>query len=203
MGLKFERPTRHMEEYLAVLRALVDDGVVDFTGEIFSVRAAIQVPGATSFPIVVAALGPRMLRIAGESAEGTVTWMVGPRTLETHVVPRITDAAASADRPTPRVCVGVPIAVTDDTDGALQEARKVFHRYGDLPSYRRMLDIEGVDGPADVAVVGNESEVERQLRRLAETGATEVLASIYPVGDDRAASVARTRSLLSSLVGRV
>ena len=202
-GLPFERPARHMSEYLTVLRSLVDGGSARFDGEIFRVNADIDVPSAETFPILVAALAPRMLRIAGEQAEGTVTWMVGPQTLRTHVVPRISAAAADADRPAPRVCVGLPIAVTDDSVGARLRAAENFGRYGLLPSYRRMLDIEGVESPADIAVVGSEDEVAEQLRVVAEAGATEMLASIFPDGDDEEASVARTRSLLKSLVGKL
>ncbi len=202
-GLPFERPAQHMSEYLTVLRSLVDEGSARFEGEIFRVNADIDVPSAESFPILVAALAPRMLRIAGQQAEGTVTWMVGPTTLRTHVVPRISAAAADAGRPAPRVCVGLPIAVTDDPVGARLQAAEHFGRYGLLPSYRRMLDIEGVESPADIAVVGSEDEVTEQLAVVAEAGATELLASIFPHGDDEDASVARTRALVKSLIGKL
>jgi alkanesulfonate monooxygenase SsuD/methylene tetrahydromethanopterin reductase-like flavin-dependent oxidoreductase (luciferase family) len=143
-----------------------------------------------------------MLRIAGELAEGTVTWMVGPKTLRTHIVPRINAAAEKAGREQPRVCVGLQIAVTDDGQEARRVANELFHRYGRLPSYRRMLDIEGVESPAEVAVVGNEAEVEEQLRGLADAGATDFMAAIFPTDGDEEASAARTRSLLKGLVGR-
>ena len=202
-GLSFDRPAQHMQEYLSVLRALVHDRSVAFSGEMFSVDATLQMADTSPPPIVVAALGPRMLRIAGEMAEGTVTWMVGRKTLETHIVPRINAAAEAAGRLPPRVCVGVPIAVTDTASDGYATASRLFERYGQLPSYRRMLDIEGVESPGEVAVVGTEAEVERQLRALAEAGATDLLASIFPVGDDREASVGRTRRLLKSLVGKI
>ena len=202
-GLPFERPAQHMCEYLSVLRSLVDEGSARFEGEVFRVNADIDVPSAEPFPILVAALAPRMLRIAGQQAEGTVTWMVGPRTLRTHVVPRISAAAADAGRPVPRVCVGLPIAVTDDPVGARLQAADHFGRYGLLPSYRRMLDIEGVESPADIAVVGSEDEVTEQLAVVAEAGATELLASIFPHGDNEEASVARSRALVKSLIGKL
>jgi alkanesulfonate monooxygenase SsuD/methylene tetrahydromethanopterin reductase-like flavin-dependent oxidoreductase (luciferase family) len=97
----------------------------------------------------------------------------------------------------------VPIAVTDDLAAARSEAFNLFDRYAENPPYRRMLDVEGVEGPADVVVVGNESHVEEQLRRLAEAGATDLLATVFPVGGDGEASVARTRELLMSLVGKL
>ena len=203
LGLSFDRPALHMREYLAVLGGLVHDGRVDFSGELFEVNTSLETSSAPSMPILVAALGPRMLRVAAELAEGTVTWMVGRKTLETHIVPRINAAAEGAGRPAPRVCVGVPIAVTDDANAAGQEAASRFNRYGALPSYRRMLDIEGVEGPAQVTIFGNETEVERQVRGLADAGATELVAAIFPVGEDQLASMQRTRSLLKSLVGKI
>ena len=202
-GISFDRPALHMREYLSVLRALVHKGSVEFSGQVFRVSGTLQAPSASPFPILIAALAPRMLGIAGELTEGTITWMVGPKTLDTHIVPRINAAAESAGRPRPRVCVGVPIAVTDDATAAHETAARMFERYGQLPSYRRMLDIEGVEKPAEVAIVGNEAKVERQLRNLADTGATELLASIFPVGDGSEASVARTRELLKGLVGKI
>lgn len=200
-GMEFDRPALRMQEYLAVLHALVHRGEVDFQGQVYRVRATLQVPGGSPFPVVVAALGPRMLRIAGQIAQGTITWMVGRKALETHIVPGIQRAASEAGRPGPRICVAVPIAVTSDPPAAYERAARAFQRYGQLPSYRRMLDLEGVEGPAEIAVIGDEAQVERQLRALADAGATDLVASIFPVGDDAAG--ARTRALLKSLIGRV
>ena len=203
LGLSFDRPALHTREYLTVVRALAEEGSVEFNGKVFRVNESLQIPNARPFPILIAALAPRMLRIAGELADGTVTWMVGPRTVETHIVPRISAAAEDAGRAAPRVCVGLPIAVEDDAAAAREQAAQEFEGYDRLPSYRRMLDIEGVDGPGDIAIVGNEAEVTRQLRALADAGATELLAAIMPVGDDAEASAARTWALLKSLLGKM
>lgn len=202
-GLSFHAPAQHMDEYLTILNSLMHTGSVDFQGSHFSVSGEIQRMTDTPPTVCVAALAPRMLRIAGERSSGTITWMVGPRTLDEHIVPRITSAAEGAGRPAPRVCVGLPVCVTDDTQAGFEAASGFFGRYGNLPSYRRMLDIEGVESPAEVAIIGNEAEVEAQLRALAAAGATDYLASIFPTGDDAEASVARTRELLKSLVGNV
>jgi alkanesulfonate monooxygenase SsuD/methylene tetrahydromethanopterin reductase-like flavin-dependent oxidoreductase (luciferase family) len=129
--------------------------------------------------------------------------MVGPKALEGHIVPRITKAANEAGRPAPRVVVGLPIAVTDDPEGAKERAARSFQVYGTLPNYKRVLDIEGAGGPADVAIVGKESDVEQQLRDLASAGATDFLAGMFPVGDDVQGSLVRTRTLLKGLVGKV
>ncbi|MCH7884247.1 MAG: LLM class F420-dependent oxidoreductase [Planctomycetes bacterium] len=203
MGLSYDHPARHMEEYLNVLRPLLDDGKVDFQGQFFSVKAQFQVPGAIHVPVVIAALAPMMLRIAGEQADGTFTWMAGPKTIQSHVAPRIIRAADSADRPSPRICVGMPLAVTDNPGQARDQAAKTYERYGQLINYRRMLDIEGVEGPSEVALIGNEAEVTEQLKAYADAGATDFLASVFPVGDDEDASLARSNDLLKSLVGKL
>jgi F420-dependent oxidoreductase-like protein len=202
-GLSYDKPAAYMREYLSVLLPLMRDGRVSFAGEHFRVNANLQSPAEKPPSVMIAALAPVMLRTAGEMTDGTITWMTGPKTIETHVVPRLTRAAKDAGRPAPRVCVGLPIAVTDDAAGARERASQMFQVYGTLPNYKRMLDKEGAEGPKDVAIVGNEADVERQIRALASAGATDLLASIYPVGDDAAASMARTRALVKGLVGRV
>ncbi len=203
MGLSYGRPAKHMKEYLSVLRPLVETGKADFSGEFYNVRAEISGPGASPFPIVIAALAPRMLRIAGEVSDGTITWMAGIRTIDGHIAPRISAAAKEAGRPEPRVCVALPLAVHDDESEAREKVARTLGRYGEITNYRRVLDIEGVEGPSEVAVVGNEAQVERQIRAFADAGATEFIASVVPVGDDPMTSVQRSRDLLKSLIGKL
>jgi 5,10-methylenetetrahydromethanopterin reductase len=202
-GLPYEQVALRVREYLSVLRPLVSEGRVAFSGTQFRVTGAHQIAEAKPCPILISALAPMMLRTAGELADGTVTWMAGPKTVEKHVVPRINAAAEAAGRPRPRVCVCLPVAVADDVAEARQRAARAFQIYGHLPNYRRMLDREGAAGPEDVAVVGDEAEVEGQLRALAGTGCTDLVASVFPTGEDAAASVARTWSLLKGLVGKL
>src|SRR5215470_1805179 len=133
LGLSFAKPYSHMREYLAVLGPLIRDGSAQVAGEEFRVAASVSVPGATPCPILVAALAPRMLALAGRETEGTITWMTGPRTVRDHTVPRIREAAAAAGRPAPRVVVGLPIAVTKDVAAARAAAAKQFQVYGMLP----------------------------------------------------------------------
>jgi len=202
-GLSYERPAVHMRDYLSVLLPLIREGRASFSGDFFRVNATVQVPVAKSPPVLIAALAPVMLRMAGEMTDGTITWMVGPKTLDTHIVPRITKAAARAGQPAPRVVAALPVAVTDDAAGARERAARSFQIYGTLPNHQRMLNIEGAGGPADVAIVGNEKEVEKQLRDIASAGATDFLAGMFPSGDDIRASLERTRELLKGLVGKV
>ena len=202
-GLSYEKPARHMKEYLQVLLPLVRDGRVQFSGEVYKVQGQIAVAGMKPLPVIISALAPMMLKLAGAMADGTATWMTGPKTIEAHVMPSITAAAKEAGRPAPRVVVGLPVCVTDDVAAAHDAAAKVFAMYGGLPNYRRMLDKEGAAGPADVAIIGNEPQVEQQIRALASTGATDMVAPIFPTGANPGESMARTRALLQSLIGKV
>src|SRR5205823_2835375 len=138
--------------------------------------------------------GPRMLRLAGGLADGTITWMVGPVTLGSHIVPTIRAAAVDAGRPPPRVAVGLPVCVTDDIAAARELAMRIFSIYNTLPSYRAMLDREGAEGPQDVAVVGDEDAVNAVLDTVADSGGTDLVANVLGSGEERQ----RTRALLRS-----
>jgi F420-dependent oxidoreductase-like protein len=199
-GCSFAKPYSHMKEYLAVLSPLIHSGSVSYQGNEYKVNANVKVPGATPCPILLAALAPKMLALAGAEADGTITWMTGPKTLRDHTIPRITAAAATAKRPRPRIVAGLPVCVTEDAAAARAAASALFQVYGGLPSYRAMLDREGVEGPAGVALVGNEDAVGEQLQRLAELGVTEFLAIPFAAGADPRASIERTRALLVTLI---
>jgi 5,10-methylenetetrahydromethanopterin reductase len=201
-GLSFAKPHSHMKEYLAVLAPLVREGQVSHAGEEYRVNASLRVAGAKPCPILLAALAPKMLALAGEIGDGTITWMTGPKTLREHTSPRIREAAARSGRREPRVVVGLPIAVTNDAASARQSAARTFQIYGSLPSYRAMLDREGAEGPADVAIVGDEDAVGEAIERLGECGATDLLAIPFGFGADPSGVVERTRSLLSRLATR-
>jgi F420-dependent oxidoreductase-like protein len=188
-GYSFDKPARHMREYLTALRAVLHDGQVAFTGETIKANGTITVPGSTPVPVLVAALGPVMLRIAAELAEGTITWMTGPQTVTDHVVPTISAAAKAAGRADPRVVVGLPVCVTADVDQARERAARTFALYGQLPSYRAMLDREGAAGPGDVAILGDDKAVVAQLRRIADGGATDFMAAPFGSRDERSATV--------------
>jgi F420-dependent oxidoreductase-like protein len=202
LGLSFAKPFSHMREYLAVLGPLIRTGSVSYQGEEFRVNGNLAVPGAKPCPILVAALAPRMLALAGREADGTITWMTGPKTLREHTIPHLSAAAAKAGRPKPRIVVGLPVAVTDDAAAAREAAARIFQIYGGLPSYRAMLDREGAEGPADVAVVGDAASVGEQIERLRDIGVTDYLATPYPHGKDGPASVERTREVIVKLIGK-
>lgn len=199
LGLSFARPYTHMKEYLAVLAPLIRDGKVSHDGSEFRVQARVSVPGAEPCPILLAALAPRMLGLAGREGDGTVTWMTGRKTLRDHILPRINEAAAKAGRPAPRVVAALPVTVTDDIGAARDGAARFFQVYGGLPSYRAMLDREGVAGPADLLVGGDEDAVGEQIERIAELGVSDFVA--VPFAPQRSpAAMERTRAFLTRLV---
>lgn len=195
-GLSFDKPLRHMREYLAVLMPLLVDGKADVDGETISTHVAVDVAERSEVPVLVAALGPKMLELAGTVADGTATWMTGPETLATYTVPTINAAAERAGRPAPRIVASLPICVTTDVDRARERAAKDFQMYGFLPSYRAMLDREGAAGPADVAIVGDAATVTKSIGQLADAGVTEYVASIFGTREERA----ETRALLKSIL---
>ena len=199
LGLSYAHPARHMREYLQVLRPLLRGEVVNFTGQEFTIaNLQLTVAGVSDVPVVVAALGEQMLRLTGALADGTSTWMVGPRTMAAHIIPQIASAAATAGRPAPRVIGGYPIVLTNAVDEARAKIAKNLEIYGQLPSYRAMLDREGYAGPADAALVGDEASLRRELARLCECGVTDFNAAIAEVDAD---AFARTFAFLAAVQG--
>lgn len=196
-GASFDRPARHLREYLAVLGPALRGEPVDVHGETVTAAGTVAIPGAEPPSLVLAALGPALLRLAGELADGTLVTWAGLHAVSDTVVPRIARAAADAGRPAPRVIVNVPVCVTDDADGARALAAERFGAAGQFPSYRRMLDLDGLDGPADAVLVGTEEQVAAALARYGEAGATELLPALFGAPPDRA----RTLALLAELAG--
>ena len=193
-GYSFEKPVRHMREYLEALMPLLRGEGASVSGEAVTAHAALDFADAPAPDVLVAALGPKMLELAATVTAGTITWMTGPVTLAEHTVPTLTKAAG--DRPM-RVVTGLPVCVTDDTAGAKELAAKAFEVYGILPSYRAMLDREGAEGPADVAIIGDEAAVRAGVDRLRQAGVTEFAAVEFHPGDTESQ---RTRELLKTLL---
>jgi F420-dependent oxidoreductase-like protein len=197
-GFSFDRPARHMREYLSILLPLLDGQPADFRGETMRAGVGLTTPRPGRVPVLLAALAPRMLQLAGQRTDGTVLWMTGQATVRDYIVPAITKAAEEAGRPGPRVVCILPVCVTDDPDGARARAARVFAIYGQLPSYRAMLDREGAEGPGDVAIVGTEDAVAAQIRALEEAGVTDFVAGEYSRAEDEKR---RTRALLKTFTG--
>ena len=196
-GMSFDKPVRHLREYLSVLMPLLEGKPVAFQGEDYRVMGGVSIPGSSRPNVVVAALGEQMLRVTAALADGTLTWCTGPATLRDHTVPTLRAAAEAAGRPDQRVIAALPVCVTDDKAAATSRAAAIFQMYGQLPSYRAMLDLEGAKGPEDIAIVGGEAEVADRIRSLADVGVTDFGAAEFGGNPDE---VARTRALLKSLL---
>jgi F420-dependent oxidoreductase-like protein len=198
-GMSYDTPGRHTEAYVEIVTTLLRGERVDVDGAEYTVRGVQAAPAPFPVQVLVAALAPRLLRVAGAVADGTILWMANDRAIESHVAPRIGKAAADAGRPSPRIVAGLPVAVHDDVAEARAVAARQFAIYGQLPNYQRILEHGGVPGPAEAAIVGDEAAVADQLRGLIAAGATDVWAAVFPVGDDAAGSRQRTRALLREL----
>ena len=193
LGLSYTRHAAYTREYLQVLKPLLSGQPVSHRGEFFNVNAQLQAGGAGEVPVLVAALGPRMLKVTGELADGTITWMTGTKTLESFTVPTIRAAAEQAGRPEPSVVAGFPIVLTNAPDEAREVAGKMFAMYGTLPSYRAMLDREGLESPGDVTLAGDEATLRAELGRLRDAGVTDFGASLFAADEG---AVARTAEFL-------
>ena len=201
LASNYDKSLRHIRDYLSTVtdlessdeRELKDDAKPDAEIE-------QDFPEPQPYKVVVSALTAEMRKAAGHVADGVVTWMVSEKTIRNHMVPEIMNAAENADRGTPRIVVGLPVCVHDDKEKAIARANEVYSIYKQLPTYRRQLDKQEVENPGDLAVVGNESEVEAQLESVLDAGATEIVASIYDAGDDTAGSLARSTECLRNLL---
>ena len=196
-GMSFDKPVRHMREYLEVMMPLLEGKPVSHAGEAFNVNGGVSVPGGTRPNVVIAALGEQMLKVTAALADGTLTWCTGPQTLANHTIPTLKAAAEKAGRDSTRVIAALPVCVTNNREAALKRAAQVFVVYGQLPSYRAMLDKEGAAGPADIAIIGSASEVADRIMALGEIGVTDFAAVEFGATPDE---VAETRSMVKSLL---
>ena len=179
LGIGFDKPIRHLREYLSVLVPLLREGTVDFNGESLSCSGKLFQKPRQQVPVLVAALGPQALAVTGKWADGTTLAWVGPKTIREHIVPRLNEAAATHQRSAPRVVATLPVCVTKDANTVRQSIGKGLSLYGRLPSYKAMFEREGADGPADVALAGSRAEVADRIAELADAGVTDFAPSEY------------------------
>jgi 5,10-methylenetetrahydromethanopterin reductase len=184
MGLSYDKPVAHMREYLNVLRPLLEAREVNVSGELFSTQVNLDVPEAPTPQLLIGALGPAMLKVTGEVADGTTLWLTGPETIAQHTVPTINAAAQAAARKPPRIVAGMPVVLTDNQEEGRAMVDRQLGMYKTIPSYRAMLDRENADGPGDVAMVGNAEQLRVQMERLRDIGVTDLNAVL--VNEDQA-----------------
>ena len=205
LGLRYDRPAALVRDYLDVLNAaFAQPGPVDLENNSFRVHSPMDVTDMTAMPILLAALGPAMLRIAGEHTDGTILWMADERAIEHHVAPRITTAAAHAGRAAPRIVACVPVALCRqrDVDTARTYANQVLGHAHVSPNYVRLLEHGDADDVGDTMAAGEEDAVLARLRRYRDAGVTDLAARIVPLGADqtaRAVSRSRTQNFLASI----
>lgn len=205
LGLAYDRPARLMGDYLDVLNAsFAGPGTVDVDNESYCVHSPVDVTDAYGVPILLSALGPAMLRLAGERAGGTILWMADERAIADHVVPRITSAATGAARQAPRIVAGVPVALcsANEVGDARAYASEVLGHADFSPNYVRLLEHGDAEDVGDTMAAGDERAILARLSRYRDAGVTDLAARIVPLGKDvgeRADSRRRTQDFLSSL----
>jgi F420-dependent oxidoreductase-like protein len=178
-GYSFDRPARYMREYLAALIPMLNGEASMHAGEVITAitTGPLEIPDVTAPSLLVAALAPTMLKLAGTVADGTVTWMTGTKAIETHIAPKITEAANAAGRPAPRIVVSLPVCLTDNPSAAKDAIDEMFSIYPNLPSYRAMLDVEGAERPSDIGLIGTPDEIIEGIERLGAAGGTELVGA--------------------------
>ncbi|MGW5377897.1 LLM class F420-dependent oxidoreductase [Nocardia sp. NPDC003999] len=205
LGLPYERPAAYTRDYLEVLHAgLRGRGSVDIDNATFTVHNPLDLGAVAPVPVLVAALGPVMLRIAGEHADGTVLWMADERAIATHIVPKISKAAADAGRPAPRVVAGLPVCLCEPgrVDEARERANRILGEAEISPNYQRLLDQGDARDVGDLCLAGDEAQIAAGLRRYSEAGATDISVRLLPIGgtrDELVASKRRTREMIAAL----
>jgi F420-dependent oxidoreductase-like protein len=207
LGLPYERPAAVMRSYLDVLDpALRGPGPVDVENDMFRVHNPLDITDLAPTPVLIAALGPVMLRLAGERTDGTLLWMADERAVGSHVTPIITRAAEAAGRPAPRIVAGIPICLCldDEIDAAVARTNRILAEAEVSPNYQRLLELGDARSVGDILAAGTESTIEKRLHAFSDAGVTDVSARVVPIGENRdqlVASVRRTRDFLASLAG--
>lgn len=209
LGLPYEHPAATMAAYLGVLeRALGGPGMVDVENEVFRVHNPVDVTDISPTSVMIAALGPMMLRLAGERTDGTILWLADERAIGMHVAPAITSAAVAAGRPPPRIVAGVPVCLCRDEDVELAVSRtnRVLSESEVSPNYQKLLDLGDARTVGDILAAGSETTIAKRLRSFSDAGATDLSVRIVPIGDSRDEKLAcaqRTREYVASLAGTI
>jgi F420-dependent oxidoreductase-like protein len=194
-----------MRAYLDVLdQALAGPGTVEVTNQSFRVRNPLDITDVTPTPVLIAALGPLMLKLAGERTDGTILWLADEKAIGEHIAPAITKAAEGAGRKPPRIVAGIPICLCgdDEVDVAVARANRILSEAEVSPNYQALLDRGDAKSVGDILAAGSEGSIEKRLRRFADAGVTDVSVRVVPIGESRdelVASSRRTREYLSSL----
>lgn len=209
LGLPYEKPAAYTRDYLQVLNAAIaGPGSVDVENDSFTVHNPMAIGADTVMPVLVAALGPVMLQIAGELADGTVLWMADERAIGDHIAPKITKAAADAGRPAPRIVAGIPVCLCapGQVDEAKERANRILGEAEVSPNYQRLLDRGDARDVGDLCAAGDEAAILGRMRRFADAGVTDLSVRLLPIGENRdelVASKRRTREMIAGLAAEL
>jgi len=207
LGLPYERPAATLRAHLEVLeRALAGPGKVDVENEMFRVHNPLDITDIAPTPLLIAALGPAMLRLAGERCDGTILWMADERAVGSHVAPRLRAAAEAAGRPMPRIVAGIPVCLCADgeVETAVERTNRILSEAEISPNYQRLMDHGEARDVGDILAAGSEAAIEKRLRAFGDAGVSDVSVRVVPIGSNREellASSRRTRDYLASLDG--
>lgn len=184
-GLKLDSPVESMREYLTIVRRSLQEGHASEEGTHFTARWSYSGPRRGELPIMISALNPRMLELAGEIADGVVLWMCSPSYVRDHVVPAVKAGRQKAGKSLERfeIVSPVPVCLTSDRPAAMDVFRQTVARYASLPYYRKMLDASGFKEELDsgnvseamieqFAGIGDEKQVGAAIQRYREAGVT-------------------------------
>ena len=206
-GLPQTTPLVHLREYVKVLHSILWDGKVDHHGEFFNV--VVEFPRTAQIPVLISTLGKKAFQLAGEIADGALSWMCPvPYLLDTGI-PLLRKAATANGRSTPPPLVAhVPVALTQDRDSVMAAGHKMFEMYSKLPFYAKMFADAGFQLTSDKKVTdefvnnmiisGNEDTVATSLTKLLDAGLDELMVSFVPVVDEK-----YEQTQLMSLIGQL
>ncbi|WP_099021104.1 LLM class F420-dependent oxidoreductase [Mycolicibacterium palauense] len=209
LGIPYEKPAAYTRDYLEVLNtALAGPGPVDVENDTFTVHNPTALGAERPLPVLVAALGPVMLKLAGELADGTVLWMADERAIGEHIAPRITKAAEGAGRPAPRIVAGIPVCLcaNSEIEAAQTRANRILAEAETSPNYQRLLDRGDARNVGDLCAAGDEESILARFKQFADAGVTDLSVRLLPIGETRdelVASKYRTREVIGELAKAV
>jgi F420-dependent oxidoreductase-like protein len=208
-GLPYEQPARLVRDYVDVLNvAFAGPGPVDVENDRYRVHNPLDITDIVPTPILLAALAPVMLRVAGERASGTILWMADERAISVHIAPRVSKAAEEAGRPPPRIVAGIPVALcpSGEVDAARARANQVLGHAEYSPNYERLLEQGDATDVGDLLAAGDESAITSRLRSFRDAGATDLSFRVLPLGPDREARIEsrrRTEAFLATVADQL
>ena len=207
-GLQHSKPLAHLREYLEVLRTALWDGKVDHHGEFFRVVATM--PRTAQIPVLISTLGKMAFQLAGQIADGAISWVCPvPYLLDTGI-PALRSSALAARRSTPILVAHVPVALSEDRDSILSAGHRFLDFYAKRPFYANMFSNAGFQVTSDqtipdalvdsLVISGNEATISARLRELLEVGLDELLVTLAPVSE---AGEDEQQARLMHLIGRL